>query len=364
MTPSTAPTPDKPGRWVISEFGVPSVLKWQTWDPLPSATGDQILIAIITAGISGADNFMRVGGYPDPRCEKPGFTPGYDFCGEIEAVGPDVPASLHLSKGDRVASMCVVGAYATHILLPAGEVVKVEKTDDPVAICALPLNYMTAYGMLKRSDAELKKGDSILIGSVSGGVGTALAQLVHTFDMGLTMYGTCSAAKFDFVKSLGVTPIDRHANVPERVRALTGGKMVDVAYDAVGSAESLTASHASVKADTGRLVSIGVMSNIAPDGSKVLDTKYNVFQELQRFPRASFFGVTHFYYYPKKELFLSDLALIVKAVRDGRLKPSIGKLLPLRDAVVANEMLVHGGGVMGKMEFVVREDLAKAKGVV
>lgn len=210
---------------MITRFGPPSVLEWQTFDPLPTPVDDEILISIITTGISGADNIQRAGGYPDPRSKKPGFSPGYDFVGEIEALGPAVPESRGLAKGDRVTSMCMFGAYATHIVVPAGDVIKIQKTDDPIDICALPLNYMTAYGMLKRAGADLPPGSSVLIGSVSGGVGTAMAQLVHAFDMGLTMYGTCSPSKFDFVKSLGVTPIDRNSeDIPAQIRALTNGK--------------------------------------------------------------------------------------------------------------------------------------------
>ncbi len=59
--------------------------------------------------------------------------------------------------------------------------------------------------------------------------------------MKLIMFGTCSPAKFGFVRrALGVTPIDRHgADVAAQVRALMGGAGVDVPFDAVGSEASL-----------------------------------------------------------------------------------------------------------------------------
>ena len=207
-------------------------------------------------------SFFSAKCYPDPRCEKPGFTPGYDFVGEVEGLGPTVPDSLGLSVGDRVASMCTVGAHATHTLVPAGRLLRLDRDDDPVQMCALPLNYMTAYGLLTRSGVSLARGSSILIGSAASGVGTAIAQLAEAFDMGLTMYGTCSASKVDIVKSLGVTPIDRRASdVTAQVRGLTGGRDVDVAYDAVGSKESLQTSHTSAKEGTDQVVCYGVVNN-------------------------------------------------------------------------------------------------------
>ena len=361
---TTAPTPDHPGRWLISQFGPPSVLKWETFDPLPTPSKDEVLIRLVTAGISGADNLMRVGSYPHPRAKEPGFTPGYDFVGEVVSLGPDVPGSRGLSKGDRVTSLCMMGAYATHIVLPVGDVIKLQKTDDPIKFCALTLNYMTAYGMLKRCQANVGPGSSILIGSVSGGVGTALAQLVRALDMDITMYGTCSAGKFDHVKSLSVTPIDRNAgDLPGRVRELTGGKLVDAAYDAVGSEKSLRDSLKSTKEDTGRVVAIGIMSKIASDGSGLAESDFDPFTFVESQPRISFFNIMQDYYLGQKEVFLKDFEVVAQAVRAGRLDPFVGSLLPLRDAVKANEMLVSGVGVTGKMEFIVDAELAKSKGL-
>ena len=146
---STAPTPNQPGRWVIPRFGPPDVLEWQIFDNgLPSPPKDAALIHILAAGIAGPDNIQRAGGYPNERCREPGFTPGYDLVGEIVSLGaPNV--SFHV--GDRVSSMCMIGSYSTHIVLPISEIIKIDKSDDVVKVCALPLNYMTAWGMLQRS---------------------------------------------------------------------------------------------------------------------------------------------------------------------------------------------------------------------
>ena len=102
----------------------------------------------MVAGIAGADNLQRVGGHLNEHCRMPGFTPGFDFVGEIVAIGSSVNS---FAAGDRVASMCVTGAYATHIVLPISVIIKIDTKDDVVKVCALPLNYMTAWGMLKHS---------------------------------------------------------------------------------------------------------------------------------------------------------------------------------------------------------------------
>ncbi|KAM0802949.1 hypothetical protein BDR22DRAFT_802760 [Usnea florida] len=266
---TTAPMLDQLGRWVVSDFGPPSVLKWEALESLPTPSNDDVLVSILVSGASGADNLQRVGGYPDPRCEKPGFTPGYDFVGEIKALGP-------------------------------------------------------------------------------------------------TMYGTCSASKFDFVKSLGVTPIDRRAsNVTTQVRELTGGRGVDVAYDSVGSRESLQNSQASAKDGSGQVVCYGVVSLIKPDGSGMLPFDFDPWKYILegQLPGGSVWAVTHDYYYTQKELFEQDFRAVAQKVREGKLQPSICKLFPLSDVIRVNELLASGEDVRGKMEFVVDLEIAKANKV-
>ncbi|KAI9696131.1 MAG: hypothetical protein M1812_008487 [Candelaria pacifica] len=358
MTKTTAPTPTTPGHWVVPKFGPPSVLKWETLpEPTPPAK-DELAIRILAAGISGSDNVWRAGGYPKPFHIEPGFTPGYDFVGVVDAIGEDV---RDFEKGDLVANLCIFGGYATHKTIPAKEAIKLRKEDDVVKMAALTLNYMTAYGMLKRSGVSLGPGSSILIGSVSGGVGTAVAQLVKSFDMRITMLGTCSKAKFDYVKSLGITPIDRHTtDLANEVKKLNGGKGVDVAYDSVGSEESLNASLASTNQGKGRVVCISTLAAVKEDGSGLVETEFNAFEFIDRQERITFFVVTYGYYLKDKELFLRDFEDVAEKVRVGSLSPVVGRLFGLSQAVEANKVLVEGAGGLGKMLFLVDEELAKA----
>jgi NADPH2:quinone reductase len=229
---------------------------------------------------------------PRPKAAQPGFTPGYDLVGEIMAIGPAVPKACGLNVGDRVTSLCRFGGHATHIMLPYEDLIRIEPTDDPIKICTLPLNYMTAWGMLKHSGVELRPGSSILIGSVSGGIGTAVAQLVTAFNMDIKMIGTCSPSKFDYIRSLGVEPLDRNApDLVDQVYKLTNGKGVDVAYDGVCSEESVKNFLAATKAEVGKVIVFGIMGDIAADGSKMLgNVQENLGKRLQP-PRITFFAL-------------------------------------------------------------------------
>jgi NADPH2:quinone reductase len=360
-TTNTSPIPSQPGRWIITAFGKPSVLKWETFDPTASLSDDGVLVRILVAGIAGVDNIQRCGGYPHPTSSKPGFTPGYDIVGEVIALGSLVPRKRGLEVGDRVAALCRFGGHATHIALPYEEVMKIRLDDDPVKMCALPLNYMTAWGLLNHSGVHLPRGSSILIGSVSGGLGTAVAQLVHAFDMGIKMIGTCSPSKFEYVRSLGVEPLDRNApDIVEKVHALTNGEGVDVAYDGVCSEESAKSSLAATKHDSGKVIVFGVMGNIADDGSSMLASNEEVFTKRLQPPRVTFWALdTDF---PKKKE-VEEFYAVMEKVREGKLNPIVAKLMRLSDAVEAHELLINGSAIKGKMLYLVDEKMATQNGI-
>jgi NADPH2:quinone reductase len=381
-SPNTSPTPNDSGRWIVTEFGTPSVMKWTPWDPTQELSDENnVLVRIIVAGIAGVDNIQRVGGYPDPITAAPGFATGYELVGEVVALSDSIPKDCDLKVGDRVTSLCKIGAHATHIVKSYNDLIKIEQTDDPVKICALPLNYMTSWGMLKRSGVELPPGSTILIGSASGGLGTAVAQLVKAFKMDIRMIGTCSPSKFDYVRSLGIEPLDRNAaDLVDQVLKLTGGEGVDVAYDAVCSEESIKNFSAATKAD-GKVIVVGVsgpyitkliktntevasvtqvMGNIANDGSKMFEDAHGVLAKRLSPPRITFF-MLDVEFYKKPEI--ADFWAIVDKVRTGELDPVVAKLLPLSQSVEAHEMLIAGTAIKGKLLFIVDQKLAAEYGI-
>lgn len=149
MLQSIAPVFDRPGRWVTSRFGPPSVITWEASpSKLPEAKPGNALVRIIATGIAGPDNIQRAGGYPNERCRLPGLTPGYDFVGEVVQLGSPRHS---ISVGDHVEAMRMILAHATDIELPVPGLLKIDRSDNIVKVRALPLNYMTAFRMLQRS---------------------------------------------------------------------------------------------------------------------------------------------------------------------------------------------------------------------
>src|SRR5215831_415463 len=164
-------------------------------DDLPNPRPGEVRVQVLAAGVSFADVSMREGVHPEAR--RPPFTPGWDVVGIVEALGEGVDA---VQAGATVAAMPIVGGYAEYICLPVAELVSVPPQLDPAEAVCLILNYVTAYQMLHRS-AQAKPGETALIHSAAGGVGTALLQLAKLH--GLRMFGTASAGKLGIVESFG-----------------------------------------------------------------------------------------------------------------------------------------------------------------
>ncbi|MCJ1399940.1 hypothetical protein MMC11_003143 [Xylographa trunciseda] len=224
---------------------------------------------------------------------------------------------------------------------------------------------MTAHGLLVRSAFPLSATTStLLIGSVAGGVGTAIAQVARLLFPHIRLLGTCSPAKFAFARSLGVEPLDRAlpaAEIVAAVRALTGGAGVDIAYEATGAEANLSAWLAATKDEVGKVLAIGFLANVRADGAGMLATGAAfdpVGYAAERADRMSFFSVTGDYWRGQRSVFREDFErVLMGAVREGRLRPVVGKLWRLEDAVRVNERLASGEGVVGKMEMLVDEEL-------
>ena len=221
-------------------------------DDISDPQSGEVRLRIQATGVSFADMLMREGIHPEAR-QKP-FTPGWDVVGVVEKLGNGVTS---VAVGERVAAMPIVGGYAEYICLPESELVAVPIGVDPAEAVCMVLNYTTAYQMLHRS-AKAQSGETALIHSAAGGVGTALLQLCKL--RGVTTYGTASARKHETVKTLGGVPIDyRHVDFVEQVRDATG-RGVDIVFDGIGG-WSLRRSFQALGRG-GRLIAYGFQSSL------------------------------------------------------------------------------------------------------
>ncbi|MEU4242701.1 NADP-dependent oxidoreductase [Actinoplanes sp. NPDC026619] len=222
--------------------------------PIPEPGPGQVLIRVRAAGVNPVDWKKRTGYRPAgaPVPEVPAVFGG-EAAGVVERVGEGV---TDLAPGDEVFGQTVTGGYAEYALLPAALTARRPPVVSFEDAATLPIAAATAHDALVQLD--LPPGSTLLIIGAGGGVGVAAAQIARRHD--LTVIGTASPAKKDFVESLEVVPVEYGEGVADRVRA-AAPQGIDAILDLVGGDELETL--AALLADRTKLVSAADRATVA-----------------------------------------------------------------------------------------------------
>ncbi len=325
-------SPLKNTRVIITGKGGPEVLK-MVEEELPNPGAAEVRVKVFAAGVAFADVLMRRGLYPGQPPFP--FVPGYDVVGEIDAVGESV---TDFRAGQRVAALLMTGGYSQFTIVPEADLVPVPDGLDPAEAVSLVLNYVTAYQMLHRV-AELRSGQSMLVHSAAGGVGTAALQFGKI--IGLTMFGAASKPKHELVSGLGAVPIDyRTENFADRIRHLAPGGL-DCVLDPIGGPQWWT-SYGCLRRG-GSLVCYGVQAAVSKR-QLAAGAGFALFGLMKLIPdgkQAVWYNVTKLRN-QHPAWFREDLSKLFALLADRQIQPVIGAKFPLKNAALANAMLEKG----------------------
>lgn len=150
-------------------------------DPEPGP--GEVLVRVHGAGLNRADLAQVAGYYPAPP-GSPADIPGLEFSGEVIALGEgvDTPA-----LGARVFGIAGGGGQAELLAVPAAHCARVPDALDLVAAGGVPEVFITAHDAMV-TQAQVARGETVLVHAAGSGVGTAVVQLAHAF--GCTVIGT------------------------------------------------------------------------------------------------------------------------------------------------------------------------------
>ncbi len=191
----------------------------------------QVVIDVRAAGVNFPDSLIIAGKYQFKP--PPPFAPGGECAGVVHAVGAAV---RNAKVGDRVIAFTIYGSFAQQVAVDAATLVPMPPALDFPTAAAFVMTYATSYHALA-DRAALAAGETLLVLGASGGVGLAAVEIGKV--LGARVIAAASSAeKLAVCREHGADElIDyTHEDLRERLKALTGGRGVDVVYDPVGGA--------------------------------------------------------------------------------------------------------------------------------
>lgn len=194
----------------------------------PTLAPENLQIKVAYAGVNRADLFQKLGKYPLPVSKPP--IPGMEVSGEVIKCGED---TREFRIGDKVCALLGEGAFAERISVPASLVLPLPKSVTLEEGAALPEACFTAWVNLVWQ-AKLKAGETVLIHGGASGIGIVAIGIARL--LGARVFATAGTdEKCAACVKVGAEAINyKTEDYVERVRALTGGKGVDVIMDMVG----------------------------------------------------------------------------------------------------------------------------------
>lgn len=310
--------------FLVSDYGGPEVMVWTDLE-VPAPGSGQVLLAHQAVGLNFIDIYFRTGLYKAPALP---FVPGVEGVGIVEAVGEGV---RHVAPGDRVAYASNMGAWCQRRLIEAARVVKVPETLDSVAVAAVMLKGLTAHYLLRQT-FKVQAGQRILFHAAAGGVGLLAGQWAKA--LGCTTIGTARGAdKARLALEHGYDHVIDYSceDFVARVREITDGAGVDVAYDSVGK-DTYPQTLDCLK-PRGMWVSFGQSSGSLPP------VNFGIFAE-----KGSLFATrpTLNSYIATPEALQDSARVLFEALQSGTIEPVVHSVRPLQEAVAAQSELESG----------------------
>ncbi len=293
--------------------------------PTPKATDGHVVIRVRAASFNYHDVFT-VRGMPGIKVPLPVII-GLDMAGEIAELGAGVTG---WKAGDRVLvnpvnrrkglmGEMLDGGMAEYCLVAADQLVRMPDAVSYEDAAALPVAYGTAHRMLI-THKTVEAGERVLVLGASGGVGTGCVLLAKM--LGAEVIACASSEeKLARLKALGADQVIDYTKTdwskwaietygkPQR-RSYDGG--VDVVINFTGGDTWLPSLRCLKRG--GKLLVCGATAGYDPKE----DLRYVWSFELKIIGSNSFYD--------------DDLAALMQLIGDGKIKPTIDKVLPLAEA--------------------------------
>ncbi len=240
--------------------------------PKPCVLGHEVAGEIVEVGPANEHTGLKVGhrvagAFLMPCGQCPACAEGRDdLCGpffemnRLNGTLYDGTTRLFDDGGSPIA-MYSMGGLAEYCVIPSTAVTPVPDSIDPVAGSILGCAAMTAFGAVRRG-ADLRHGETVAV-VATGGVGSNIIQISRAFGARQVIAIDVADDKLAAARALGATDVVNSTveDVHKAVFAATGGRGVDVAFEALGRAQTWNSALEALR-DGGRMVPIGLGAGV------------------------------------------------------------------------------------------------------
>lgn len=311
--------------------------------PLPAVLGHEVSGTIVEMGPNTRNSGLTVGdqvcgAFLMPCGQCPDCARGRDdLCAPFfefnRLKGQLFDGTSRLADVDgTVIAQYSMGGLAEYCVIPVTAVSKMAEGMDPVAASIIGCAAMTAYGAVRRG-ADLQYGETVAIIGI-GGVGSNIVQVAKELGARHIIAIDVDDEKLAAAERLGATETinSRSVDAREQVFAITGGRGVDVAIEALGIPATFEQA-LTLLADGGRMVPIGLAA-----GTTAAAVEINRLVRRGQQISGSYGARTR-----------TDLPTVIDLAARGLLdyRGVVSKRVPLTKAEETYRML-HKGGVSGR----------------
>jgi S-(hydroxymethyl)glutathione dehydrogenase/alcohol dehydrogenase len=242
------------------------VMKAEVAFPIPAVMGHEIsgTVAALGPGVKGpavgtkvVSAFIMPCGFCAPcGAGRDDLCDSFFAMNRLKGTLYDGTTRLRRRDGSPIAMYSMAG-LAEYAVVPATDVFPLVDglplEESAVLGCAV----FTAYGAV-RHGAELRGGERVAVVAV-GGVGINVIQIAHAFGASQIIAVDVKDDKLEAARRLGATDVVNATttDATARVRELTDGRGVDVAFEVLGLPQTFTQAFEMIR-DGGRMVAVGI----------------------------------------------------------------------------------------------------------
>jgi NADPH:quinone reductase-like Zn-dependent oxidoreductase len=340
--------------------------------PVPQPAADQVLIRVAASSLNPLDykladlNFMG---------RTPPVVLGLDLAGVVVAVGHGVSG---VAVGDAVAAMAdlngdggwaatggstaEVGYAVAHQFLTVGKPPSLSFRD----AAALPMAFLSAFAGLYRT---VQAGDTVYIPGGGGGVGHLAVQMAaRALGAGLVISSGSTPQSISLARESGAHHVFdyKRDDAAAEIAKLTGGRGVDVVFDATYSEQGFVDS-----AKTVRRGGSWIVLGVGPGKTTRLVETHSPVNAILAERDARHVNVNLLRYFSEpatldseaRGLLQRGMALAMEWATQGLVVPHVSHSIDSTvEAINAGlQSLKAGHGVLGKVAVIVDSDLAAGK---